>query len=184
MSHPTCKRPGPPENASDPRRVLGELALLPADCSAAGQVCPEPFPGGVTRVVITPGAWALTTAPTPHRRRLCPPSRSAEVGAVDGASSHPDPRLARLSLAPQCCLTGALRVACVVCCLHLLWSGGPTLGRMGSQRCTPATYTVAFGSLIPPPVEGRDVLASEGAGSSHPTPLARPAFLMPVFPTC
>ncbi|XP_069401976.1 E3 ubiquitin-protein ligase MIB2 isoform X4 [Ovis canadensis] len=41
----------------------------------ARQVCPEPFPGGVTRVTITPGAWALTPAPTPYRRRLCPPSR-------------------------------------------------------------------------------------------------------------
>ncbi|XP_043780421.1 E3 ubiquitin-protein ligase MIB2 isoform X1 [Cervus elaphus] len=41
----------------------------------ARQVCPEPFPGGVTRLVITPGAWALTPALTPYRRRLCPPSR-------------------------------------------------------------------------------------------------------------
>lgn len=92
--------------------------------------------------------------------------------------------LARLSLAPQCCLTGALRVACVGCAACICCGRGPTLGRMGSQRCTPATRTVAFASSTPPSVEGRDVLASEGAGSSHPTPLARPAFLTPVFPTC
>lgn len=73
---------------------------------------------------------------------------------------------------------------CGVCCLHLLWSGGPTLGRMGTQRHTPAPCTVALASLTPPPGEGRDVLASEGAGSSHPTPLAKPAFLTPAFPTC
>lgn len=57
---------------------------------------------------------------------------------------------------------------CGVCCLHLLWSGGPTLGRMGTQRRTPAPCTIALASLTPPPGEGRDVLASEEAGSSHP----------------
>lgn len=44
------------------------------------------------------------------------------------------------------------------------------LGRMGTQRRTPALCTVAVTSLTPLPGEGRDVLASEGAGSSHPTP--------------
>lgn len=136
-------------------------------------------------MTITPGAWALTPAPTPYRRRLCPPSRSAEVGAVDGASSHPVPSSGQALPGPPVLPDrGSESGLRGVCCLHLLWSGGPTLGRMGGQRCTPATRTVAFASSTPPPVEGRDVLASEEAGSSHQTPLARPAFLTPVFPTC
>lgn len=105
-------------------------------------------------MTITPGL-GIDTSPHPPQKAHCVHLAGPGGGRCCDGAPHPVPPLARALLAPQCCLTRALEWPAWGCAACICCGRGPTPGRMGSQRCTPATRTVAFASsTLPHPWRG------------------------------